>query len=221
MNDEVSATVLLLEDDLLLGETIVDLLEEEGYGVHHCRHGQEALDATYDTRFDLYLLDINVPQIDGVSLLRELRQAEDMTPAIFLTSYSQKEKRFEGFESGGDDYITKPFDNDELLWRIRALLRRSGVNTPCNGNLCIDEEHATILMDGTPLELTKKEYDLLRLLLRHQGKTVTKAMIAEVLWPGADEGSEGALRVYVNRIKHLIGAEHIENIRGIGYRLVP
>lgn len=217
----MSASVLLLEDDPLLGETIVDLLEEEGYGVRHCRHGQAALDAIYETRFDLYLLDINVPQIDGVSLLRELRQAEDTTPAIFLTSYAQKEKRLQGFESGADDYITKPFDNDELLWRIRALLRRSGVREPCSGTLCIDEEHATILKEGVALELTKKEYDLLRLLLRHQGKTVTKAMIEEVLWPGADEGSEGALRVYVNRIKHLIGAEHIENIRGIGYRLVP
>lgn len=214
-------SVLLLEDDRLLGETIVDLLEEEGFVVNLCRNGQEALNATYHSRYDLYLLDINVPQIDGVTLLQELRGADDTTPAIFLTSYTEKTKRQEGFESGADDYITKPFDNDELLWRIQAVLRRCGVMTPCSGALCIDEEHRTISLENEVLELTKKEYDLLALLMRHRGKTVTKLMIEEVLWPGADEASEGALRVYVNRIKHLIGAKHIENIRGVGYRLVP
>ncbi len=216
----MKASILLLEDDLLLGETLADLLEEEGYRVVLCRNGQAALDRTYGERFDLYLLDINVPQIDGVTLLHSLRRAEDATPAIFLTSYAQKQKRKEGFESGGDDYITKPFDNDELLWRIEALLRRSGVLQPCRGGLCIDEEHQMILHDGAALELTKKEYDLLYLLIRHHGKTVTKAMIEEVLWPGAEEASEGALRVYINRLKHLIGGEKIENIRGVGYRLV-
>lgn len=214
------ARILVLEDDLLLGETIADLLEEAEYDVVLCRHGQEALDATYASRFDLYLLDINVPQIDGITLLQELRGSDDATPAIFLTSYSQKSKRREGFESGADDYIVKPFDNDELLWRITALLRRSGAVLPCDGGLCLDETEQTVSKEGAVLNLTRKEYELLALLIRHRGKTVTKLMIEEVLWPGADEPSEGALRVYVNRIKHLIGAERIENIRGVGYRLV-
>jgi DNA-binding response OmpR family regulator len=215
------ASVLLLEDDLLLGETLTDLLEEEGYEVRLCRNGQEALDATYGGRYDLYLLDINVPQIDGVTLLSELRAAEDSTPAIFLTSYTEKAKRQEGFSSGADDYITKPFDNDELLWRIEALLRRSGKHGPCSGRLCLDSEHHTVMLEGRALELTKKEYDLLVLLMQHSGKTVTKAMIESVLWSSGEEASDGALRVYINRIKQLIGAEMIENVRGVGYRLVP
>lgn len=214
------ASVLLLEDDLLLGETLTDLLEEEGYEVRLCRNGQEALDATYGKRYDLYLLDINVPQIDGITLLSELRDADDATPAIFLTSYTEKAKRQEGFSSGADDYITKPFDNDELLWRIEALLRRSGRCEPGNGRLYLDGEHRTVLFDGEALELTRKEYELLVLLMKHTGKTVTKAMIESVLWPSGEEASEGAVRVYINRIKQLIGSEMIENIRGVGYRLV-
>jgi len=217
----MNASLLLLEDDLLLGETLTDLLEEEGYEVRLCRNGQEALDATFSANYDLYLLDINVPQIDGVTLLSELRDADDTTPAIFLTSYTEKSKRQEGFSSGADDYITKPFDNDELLWRIEALLRRSGkVSSPCAGRLCLDSEHQMVLFDGEPLELTRKEYVLLVLLMQHKGKTVTKAMIESVLWTSGEETSDGAMRVYINRIKQLIGAEMIENIRGVGYRLV-
>jgi DNA-binding response OmpR family regulator len=216
----MTASILLLEDDLLLGETLTDLLEEEGYAVRLCRNGQEALDATFADRYDLYLLDINVPQVDGVTLLSELREAEDTTPAIFLTSYTEKTKRKEGFSSGADDYITKPFDNDELLWRLEAVLRRSGVTSPCSGRLCLDSEHHMVLFDGEPLELTKKEFELLVLLMRHRGKTVTKAMIESSLWSSDEETSDGAMRVYINRIKQLIGSEMVENIRGVGYRLV-
>jgi len=216
----MQTSVLLLEDDVLLGETLSDLLEDEGYRVQLCRNGQEAMDATFLNRFDLYLLDINVPLIDGLTLLSELRGADDKTPAIFLTSHAQKEKRREGFASGADDYITKPFDNDELIWRIEALLRRSGRKAPCHGRFCIDDEHHTILFDGQALEQTKKEYDLLVLLITHQGKTVTKPMIESVLWPSGEEGSDGAVRVYINRIKQQIGSEMIENVRGVGYRLV-
>jgi DNA-binding response OmpR family regulator len=216
-----TASILLLEDDLLLGETLGDLLEDEGYTVHWCRNGQEALDVTFEESFDLYLLDINVPQVDGLTLLSELRSAADTTPTIFLTSHKEKEKRKEGFTAGADDYLTKPFDNDELLWRITALLRRSGrLDGLCNGRLCHDAEHHTVLFDGNALELTRKEYDLLTLLMRHCNKTVTKAMIEEVLWSAGESGSEGAVRVYINRIKQLIGTEMIENIRGVGYRLV-
>ncbi len=219
-SDVKKGSILLLEDDALLGETLEDLLDEAGYEVQWCRNGQAALDCTYERTFSLYLLDVKVPQIDGLTLLRSLRGADDSTPAIFLTSYGDKADRKAGFEGGADDYIVKPFDNDELLWRIEALLRRSGLLDACSGGLCIDEQHRTILQEGEPLALTNKEYELLRLLIRHRGKTVTKPMIEEVLWQAQEHISDGALRVYVNRLKHLIGKDRIENIRGVGYRLV-
>ena len=213
--------LLLLEDDILLGETIVDLLEDEGYLVSHFTNGSDALDATYKEKFDLYLLDINVPLIDGLSLLRDLRSAEDSTPAIFLTSHKDKESLEKGFSSGGDDYITKPFDNDELLWRLKALLKRTKKELPQEiGKFRLDDAHKSIYYEERLLDLSKKEYTLLELLITHANETVPKELILEELWSAVEGGSDGAIRVYVNRLKQLLPEVQIENIRAVGYRVV-
>ncbi|UCN00979.1 response regulator transcription factor [Sulfurimonas sp. SWIR-19] len=218
----MSIKILLLEDDLLFGETLVDLLEEEGYEVLHYPNGQDALDATYDTKFDIYLLDINVPLIDGISLLGDLRSAQDETPAIFLTSHKEKEMLHRGFVSGCDDFLTKPFDNAELLFRIQALMKRTRIKeAECIGELCHDKLHKCIYYNKTALELSKKEYELLVLLMNHVNSPVPKELIYEELWTTADGGgSDGAIRVYINRLKQLLPTMCIENIRGIGYKLV-
>lgn len=217
----MSSKILVVEDDLLFGESLADLLEDEGYEVHICVNGEEALEKTYANNFDLYLLDINLPLLDGITLLQELRSAEDVTPAIFLTSHTQKEKLKEGFLSGGDDYITKPVDNDELLLRIEALLRRSGKKSKvCCEKLCVDEKHKTIHYDNQALDLSKKEYQLLALLIKNGNQVVSKEMILEELYSVEESGSEGAVRVYINRLKQLLGDVQFENIRGIGYKLV-
>jgi len=217
----VSINILLLEDDSLLGETIVDLLEDDGCSVSHFLNGQDVLDATFSSKYDIYLLDINVPLIDGVSLLRELREAEDETPAIFLTSHKDKETLRNGFMSGADDYITKPFDSDELLFRLHALHKRSTKSEPDSiGKLSHDKLHQSFSYDGNLLEVSKKEYDLLLLLMKHINETVPKELIYNELWSSSDGGSDGAIRVYINRLKQLLPAMSIENIRGIGYKLV-
>jgi len=214
--------ILLLEDDLLFGETLTDLLEDEGYDVTHSPNGQSALDTTFEHRFDAYLLDINVPLIDGVSLLKELREANDNTPAIFLTSHKDKDMLERGFLSGCDDYLTKPFDNDELLLRLKALLKRSVKDeVKCVNLLCHDTTHKRILYDKVELDLSKKEYELLLLLMQHASSAVPKEMILDELWSSSDGGSDGAIRVYINRIKHLLPDITIQNVRGIGYKLVP
>ena len=217
----VLSKILLLEDDQLLAETLIDLLEDEGYEITHSPNGQDALDTVFKQKFHLYLLDINVPLINGVTLLQELRCANDNTPAIFLTSHKDKEMLNSGFKSGADDYITKPFDNDELLFRINALLRR---NKPkkleCINLLCHDEVHKRILYDNKELELSKKEYQLLYLLMSHADILVPKEMILDELWNNYEGGSAGAIRVYINRIKQLLPKVKIENIRGVGYKIV-
>jgi len=213
--------LLLLEDDLLFGETLTDLLEDEGYEVLHVRNGQAALDATFESKFDLYLLDINVPLIDGVTLLKELRCADDETATIFLTSHKDKEMLESGFESGADDYLTKPFDNDELLLRLKALLRRSKKEVLSQvGALTHDTKLQRILYENQELELSKKEYELLLVLMQHPNKSVPKEIIINELWSSSSGGSDGAVRVYINRLKQLLPQMKIENIRGIGYRLV-
>ncbi len=215
------ANILLLEDDLLLGETLEDLLDEEGYTVHWCKNGQDALDASYSNKFDLYIFDINVPLINGLTLLSELRDSDDMTPAIYLTSHQEKSVMQKGFENGADDYIKKPFDTDELLLRLKALLRRSmGKRKACSGTLCIDRDRYVIYENSKELTLSKKEFTLLSLFIDNSGKTVSKEMIIDALWSSEEGVSDGAIRVYINRLKQELTTAEIQNVRGIGYRLV-
>ena len=217
----MSSKLLLLEDDALFAETVVDVLEEAGYEVMHFSNGQDALDAMFVQKFDLYLLDINVPLISGTTLLSELRASNDATPAIFLTSHKDKETLALGFSSGADDYMSKPFDLDELLLRLNAVLKRAQKQSAESvGKLLHEPFHKRVLYDGEVLELSKKEYELLVILMRHLNAPVTKEHILETLWHHGEGGSEGAIRVYVNRLKQLLPEMSIENIRGIGYKLV-
>ena len=214
----MSNKILLLEDDSLLAESLLDLLEDD-FDVLHAINGEVALDMIYNEKFDLYLFDINVPLIDGISLLKELRQADDLTPAIFLTSYKDKLK--EGFLSGGDDYITKPFDTDELLLRLHAVLKRVKPSDVFKvGDFIINPKNMLITYKNEELRLSKKEFELLSLFLTNVNKPLSKETIIEELWQLNEGGSDGALRVYINRLKHLIPDLKIENLRGIGYKLV-
>jgi DNA-binding response OmpR family regulator len=217
----VSIKILLLEDDFLFAESIIDLLEDEKYEVTHVPNGQCALDATFSTKFDLYILDINVPLLNGISVLQNLRDSGDTTPAIFLTSHKDKESLEEGFLSGGDDYITKPFDNTELLLRLLALLKRSKkLEKTCVADFCYDTKQTLIFYKEKKLELSKKEYALLLLLLQNINNATSKEQILDELWSSSENGSNGAIRVYINRLKQILPEIEIQNVRGIGYKLV-
>lgn len=203
-----------------MAQSLVDLLEDSGFEVMHIANGQSALNATFKEKFDLYLLDINVPIIDGISLLGELRGANDSTPTLFLTSHHDKEMLKKAFLNGGDDFMSKPFDVEELLLRINALLKRAGIAATPSSSLYHDSVHKRILYNKRELELTKKEYRLLLLLMKHIDKTVPKELLLQELWSSQEDGSFGAIRVYINRIKQLVPELNIQNIRGIGYKLV-
>lgn len=219
----VSIKLLLLEDDLLFGESIQDVLEEEGYDITLCRNGNEALEATFSQKFDGYLLDINVPLLDGLSLLTSLRSAQDQTPAMFLTSHNDMETLSCAYENGADDYLKKPFDTQELIMRLGVLLRKGKPKGQMHslGSLVLDEVHKRILLDENEITLSPKEYQLMALLMRNCGEVVTKEMMIEEMWSASEMMSEGSIRVYINRLKNLIGTAQIHNVRGFGYRLVP
>lgn len=212
--------ILLLEDDFLLGESLQDFLEEEGFCVVLCRNGHDALEMTYTQKFDLYLLDINVPLMDGLSLLRALRGSNDHTPAIYITSHTEMEMLNHAFEGGADDYLKKPFHTEELLIRLKATLRRHKPLMVTVGDLKLNEQHKSILLGERELVLSPKEYQLMVLLIRYSGETVTKEMIIDELWSASESISEGSIRVYITRLKQEIGEDRILNIRGLGYRLV-
>lgn len=212
--------ILLLEDDSLFGETLCDLLEDEGYEVTYAPNGQVALEESFSQKFDIYLFDINVPLIDGITLLKELRQAQDTTPTIFLTSHKDKETLKKSFHSGCDDYLTKPFDNDELLLRIEARLGLFSSEKECKGLLCHNAHHREFIYKERSLELSKKEYELLVVLFKNANKPVSKEIIIDALWSSSESFSEGSIRVYINRLKQCLDDLKIENIRSVGYKLV-
>ncbi len=215
----MSNKILLLEDDEILSETLIELLENESFEVLHVKDGEAALDATFENKFILLLLDVNVPLLNGFEFLKSLRQSGDMTPAIFLTSLSDVASLANGFDVGADDYIKKPFDFDELLIRIHALLKKAyhtyqnelQVN---NFRFVIDKDE--LYNKSNFIALSPYELQITKLFFKNLNKTVQKETIFEELAQGK-EMSEGALRVHINKLRK-IGLP-ITTIKGIGYRL--
>ena len=211
--------ILLLEDDEVLSETLVELLENEGFDVLHVENGEMAIDASYEKHFDLLLLDVNVPHLNGFDFLKSLRDSDDKTPAIFITSLSDVASLSKGFDVGADDYIKKPFDFDELVIRINALLRKT--YHTYSDEIKVDNFRFIIekneLYEGDKfIALSPYELNITKLLFQNLDKTLEKEQIFEYLYQGS-EMSEGALRVHIAKLRK-IGLP-ISTIKGIGYRL--
>jgi len=215
----VSYNILLLEDDELFCETLKDFLEEEGFLVESVRDGKSALDRVYEKSFDILLLDVKVPQINGFDFLKLLRDSGDETPAVFITSLTSIKDLSKGFLVGGDDYLKKPFELEELLIRINALLKRNKKDDliKIDEEFVLDIKRKQLYKNGKVLDLHLKDIQLLTLFVKNRGKVVTKEMILETLWP-REEPSFGAIRVYVNNLKKVFSKDKIKNIRGIGYK---
>ena len=218
----MAAKILLLEDDLNLSEIVEEYLADEGYEVELVSDAQEALNAAYEKHFDLWILDVKVPLGDGFSLLKELRKSGKSTPAIFLTSLNTADDLKEGFKSGCDDYIKKPFELAELSLRIESILKRAfahknedyedlgnGFKFALNSQILYQNDKA--------ITLPSKETKLLLLLLQHKNKFITSEQIFDALWEYGEEPSELSLRAYVKNLRKILGKDCIVNQRGRGY----
>ena len=213
------ARVLVLEDDKLFNETLEDFLEEEGHSIHCALDPYTALELTYAHRFDLYLFDVNLPYENGFELLEKLRQSGDETPCIFITSRDDKASLKEGFEKGGDDYIRKPVDMDELFLRMQAVLRRQVRSEMVEiDNYRFDILTKTLYQNDREMELSAKAGELLLVLLEGQGRVVPMEQIRERLWSSSEEASDGALRVYIAQLKKYFPTQ-LCNVRGVGYQM--
>lgn len=218
----MSYKILIVEDNALLVQTLEDFLEESGFTCKTAMRAHEALKLCYEERFDLYLFDVKLPDMSGFDVLKALRDAKDDTPTIFLTSLQDKESLKEGFAMGADDYIKKPFDLEEVIWRINALLSRT--KGSIDTWLSIDEIYKLntarkrLFKNEQELDVHLKDIELLEILVHNRGYVVTKEMIYEKLWSCSKEVNEGSVRVYINNLKKIFGKERIVNIRGIGYR---
>jgi DNA-binding response OmpR family regulator len=211
--------ILLVEDDLILGESLAEFLEENHFKVTWKKDGNEAIDITYNNFFDLYLFDIDIPFINGFDLLKSLRQSGDNTPTIFLTAKIKTQSLAYGFEIGADDYIKKPFDIDELLIRINTQIKKTfkiHTNTIKYKNIIFDISTKIITIDNNKISLTPIQFTLFELFIKNIDKQLLKEDILYHIYKG-EEGSEPALRVQITRLKKL--GLNISNQRGIGYKL--
>jgi DNA-binding response OmpR family regulator len=218
----VKAKIALLEDDPSLSETIKEYLEDEGFEVDVVHNGEEAMDRIYEKSYDLLLLDVMVPGIDGFELLRRVREHTD-TPAIYITSLDSVENLEEGFKSGADDYIRKPFALKELLLRIETLLKREfgkKERIEIDKNAYFDLAKECLYVDGEPANLNQKEIALLKLFLKHPNERISHEKIYETLWGYDETPSDMALRTYIKNLRKLLGKERIESIKRYGYKFV-
>ncbi len=213
--------ILILEDDILFAQTLEDFLSEEGFEITLSHDGERASELCYEQYFDLLLLDVNVPKLNGFELLKSIRKNRQETPTIFITSFNNKESIKKGFMSGADDYLIKPIDLDELLLRIIALLKRAHLYEKSIeiGDISYSTEKHQLTIKNQNFILSNKVALLLELFLANPHTIITKDQIYSKLWKWNEEPSSASLRVYINELKKLLGKEKILNHKGVGYSL--
>ena len=215
--------ILLVEDDTMIGESVLDLLRAEHYAVDWVKDGEMAETALQTQTYDLILLDLGLPRRDGLSVLRALRARKERTPVLIATARDSVQQRIEGLDAGADDYVLKPYDLDELLARIRALVRRAaGRAEPIyeHNGVSINPATREVTAGGQPVVLSAREWAILEPLLARPGMVLSRAQLEEKLYGWKDEISSNAVEVYIHGLRRKLGAELIQNIRGVGY-LVP
>ncbi|MES2396860.1 MAG: response regulator transcription factor [Bacteroidota bacterium] len=219
--------ILLAEDDLNLGVLLVDYLEAEGFDVKLCKDGELALKAFQINPFDLCLLDVMMPKMDGFSLAKEIRIKDEKTPIIFITAKSLKEDKLKGYDLGADDYITKPFDEEELLWKIKAVIRRipenkSEIKTESTsiGKYIFDFNNQSLTIGGKTKRITEKESDILNYLSGHRNNVIKREVLLKDLWGENDYFFGRSLDVFITKIRKYLKEDpnlSIENVFGVGF----
>ena len=214
--------MLVVEDDVKLSRFLVRVLVEEGFVADACATGTHAIEQAPAGLYDLIVLDWMLPDVDGLSVCRTLRQSGLATPILMLTARGEVRERVLGLDSGADDYLVKPFEVEELVARIRALVRRSsGVAKISVGPLELDRVGREVLLSGAPLELTAREYALLLDLMHHAEKTVSRTELLARVWGTNFDPGSNLVEVHVSRLRDKLGehAAMITTVRGVGYRL--
>ena len=212
--------LLLVEDDRMIGESLRNALRGSGYAVDWVRDGRAA-DGTLSTeRFDLVLLDLGLPQRDGMEVLQALRARGDRTPVIVLTARDSLASRVQGLDAGADDYVVKPFELDELLARMRAVVRRhSGRAEPALevGGVTLDPATREVRRDDVPLALSAREYAVLEALMLRPGAILSRAQLEDRLYGWGEELESNAISVYIHQLRRKLGEGFIHTVRGVGY----
>lgn len=214
--------VLLAEDDRMIGESVSAGLRDHHYAVDWVKNGRAAEDALFAQRYDLLLLDLGLPEQDGLEVLRRIRGKQNQTPVLILTARDDLDSRLAGLDGGADDYIIKPFEMAELLARIRAVLRRRhGQAAPAYGNgvIALDESSSCAVVAGKKdtVELSRREFAVLKALLSQPGKIYSRADLEDKVYAWGEEVESNAIDFLIHGLRKKIGKEHIKNVRGVGW----
>lgn len=221
--------LLVVEDDAKIAAFVVKGLKQSGYAVDHCADGEEGLARALTVDYDVIVLDLMLPKLDGLGLLQRLRARGGQASVIILSAKASVDDRVRGLQAGGDDYLTKPFAFTELLARVQALLRRaSATPTPEStrlsvGDLTLDLLNREVKRAGQSLELQPREFSLLEYLMRNPGRVVTKTMILERVWDYSFDPQTNVVDVLVHRLRAKVDPDKnlIQTLRGVGYVLKP
>jgi len=214
--------ILVAEDEARLSQQLAAALGEAGYAVDCAADGERADFLGQTERYDAVVLDLGLPKIDGLTVLRQWREAGIQVPVLILTARGSWHEKVQGIDGGADDYVAKPFRMEEILARLRALIRRSsGQVTPelrCGG-LVLDPRNARLTVDGVPVKVTSHEFRVLSYLLHHRGRVVSQSELTEHIYAQNFDRDSNTVEVFIARLRRKLGSSLIETVRGLGYRI--
>lgn len=216
--------LLVVEDDPDLNRQICSALTDAGYAVDKAFDGEEGHFLGESEPYDAIVLDLGLPKMDGISVLESWRRTGKMTPVLILTARDRWSDKVQGFDAGADDYVAKPFHMEEVLARIRALLRRASGHASSElscGPVRLDARSSRVTVDGNPIRLTSHEYRLLAYLMHHSGRVVSRTELVEHLYDQDFDRDSNTIEVFVGRLRKKLGIDVIQTVRGLGYRLSP
>lgn len=214
--------MLVVEDDPDLNRQLVGALEDAGYAVDAAFDGEEGHFLGDTEPYDAVVLDLGLPKLDGVSVLERWRRDERTFPVLILTARDRWSEKVAGFDAGADDYLTKPFHTEELLARLRALLRRAAGHVTSTlevGDLTVDTKGSRAFVDGDPIKLTSHEFRVLSYLAHHKDEVISRSELTEHIYDQDFDRDSNTIEVFIGRLRKKIGADRIETIRGLGYQL--
>ena len=214
--------LLLIEDDAMLGRAMKQGLADAGFTVDWANNGNDAELALSSGVYEAALLDLGLPGKDGMNLLRELRERRDTLPVLIMTARDAVSDRIAGLNAGADDYVLKPFDLDELVARVRALIRRRAAGgspmLEC-GALTLDPVQKQVQLEGQPVQLSAKEFALLEKLMQRPGLVLSREKLEDAIYGWGEEVGSNAVEVHLHNLRRKLGAQRIRNVRGVGYKV--
>jgi two-component system OmpR family response regulator len=216
--------LLVIEDDKNLNRQIASALEHAGYAVDRAFDGEEGGFLGETEPYDAIILDLGLPKVDGVSLITNWRRADNKIPVIMLTARDRWSDKVQGFDAGADDYLTKPFHMEELLARVRAVLRRAAGHATSEivcGPVRLDTRSGRVVVAGNPVKLTSHEYRLLSYLMHHSGRIVSRGELTEHLYDQDFDRDSNTIEVFIGRLRKKLGVDVIQTVRGLGYLVEP